>query len=517
MKLKILKKVRVMVSLTFFLLIVFVFLDFSFSISENIADFVIYFQFIPSLLKFLLFGALATAGSIFIIGFTLIFGRVYCSFFCPMGVLQDIFAYIPKKTEYGYSVSHLKTRYSILITVVSIYFSGSIIGLILLDPYSNFGRILTHMVRPVAIAINNALVFALAKINVYSIYPVEFKGINLSSFIFSMAIFGLILFMSLKYGRLYCNTICPVGTFLGFLSRYSLFKIKLNPSACIKCKACEKVCKSSCIDLHNERIDFSRCVACYNCFKVCPVSGVEYQLTLKKTKPKHLEKTGKRDFIIQTASFLLASASSAIGAQQQVEFYKNSTVPVFRKTGITPPGSLSLENFMSKCTACHLCVSACPTRVLQPSFLEYGLMGIMQPRMDYKISYCNYDCVICTNVCPSGAILKQSLENKKLIQLGKAKFIQKNCVVYTHKTDCGACAEHCPTKAVRMVLDKKINKRTPKIDENICVGCGACEFACPTKPYKAIYVENNPVHLKAKKPKEEEITEEIDLKESFPF
>jgi len=261
---------------------------------ENIADFVIYFQFIPSLLKFLLFGALATAGSIFIIGFTLIFGRVYCSFFCPMGVLQDIFAYIPKKIEYGYSVSHLKTRYSILITVVSIYFSGFIIELILLDPYSNFGRILTHMVRPVAIAMNNALVFALAEINVYSIYPVEFKGINLSSFIFSMAIFGLILFMSLKYGRLYCNTICPVGTFLGFLSRYSLFKIKLNPSECIKCKVCEKVCKDSCIDLHNERIDFLRCVVCYNCFKVCPVSGVEYQLTLKKTKPKNLENTGKQ-------------------------------------------------------------------------------------------------------------------------------------------------------------------------------------------------------------------------------
>ncbi len=205
-------------------------------------------------------------------------------------------------------------------------------------------------------------------------------------------------------------------------------------------------------------------------------------------------------------------------AQEKIiEVYKENTTPVIRNSAVSPPGSISIENFTDNCTACHLCVSSCPTQVLQPSFLEYGILGIMQPRMDYIAGYCNYDCTICTEVCPSGAIQNRSSESKKLIQLGKAKFIKENCVVYTQKTDCGACAEHCPTKAVRMELDIEVNKKAPHIDEEICVGCGACEYACPTKPYKAIYVEGNPVHQIAKKPKEEKLEEVIDLKEEFPF
>jgi ferredoxin len=271
------------------------------------------------------------------------------------------------------------------------------------------------------------------------------------------------------------------------------------------------------MDMDRQIIDFSRCVACYNCFKVCPTSGVEYQWGLKKPVPKIIADGSKREFMMQTAAFLFTSGSSVFAIRQPVEIYKDSTVPVIRKAPVCPPGSLSLDNFNNKCTACHLCVAACPTQVLQPTFLEYGPLGIMQPRMDYKTSFCNYDCVICSSVCPSGAIIEQDLGTKKLIQMGKAKFIQKNCVVYSQKTDCGACAEHCPTKAVRMVLDPEINKRAPKIDDSICVGCGACEYACPTKPYKSIYVESSPVHGVAKKPKEDKIKEEVNLKEDFPF
>ena len=230
-----------------------------------------------------------------------------------------------------------------------------------------------------------------------------------------------------------------------------------------------------------------------------------------------LKDLGKRKFLMKALAFLFAFRFPKVFAQEKITIYKDSTVPVIREHPITPPGSVSLKNFTDNCTACHLCVASCPTQVLQPSFLEYGCSGIMQPLMDYTTGYCNYDCVICVSVCPSGAILPQDLAAKKLTQLGKAKFIEKNCVVYTRKTDCGACAEHCPTKAVRMVYDRKINKRAPAIDESICIGCGACEFACPTKPYKSIYVEGNPEHLAAKKPPEKKITEAVDLEKAFPF
>ncbi len=142
--------------------------------------------------------------------------------------------------------------------------------------------------------------------------------------------------------------------------------------------------------------------------------------------------------------------------------------------------------------------------------------------MDYSTSFCNYECTACAEVCPTGAILPIQVENKKLIQLGKAKFIKENCVVFTENTDCGACSEHCPTKAVRMIPyipenNPKKNLHLPEVRDEYCTGCGACEHACPTKPYKSIYVEGNPVHLTAKKPPEEKIEQKIDYREDFPF
>jgi NAD-dependent dihydropyrimidine dehydrogenase PreA subunit len=135
--------------------------------------------------------------------------------------------------------------------------------------------------------------------------------------------------------------------------------------------------------------------------------------------------------------------------------------------------------------------------------------------MDYTTSYCNFDCVICGEVCPNGAILPVKLEKKKLTQLGQAKFIKDNCIVYTEKTDCGACSEHCPTKAVIMVPFEGI--RAPEVHDECCIGCGACEYACPVRPYKAIYVETNSVHQTAKKKEEVKIEKKVNYKEDFPF
>jgi formate hydrogenlyase subunit 6/NADH:ubiquinone oxidoreductase subunit I len=140
---------------------------------------------------------------------------------------------------------------------------------------------------------------------------------------------------------------------------------------------------------------------------------------------------------------------------------------------------------------------------------------MMQPRMDYITSFCNFECIICSEVCPTGAIKPIDLETKKLTQLGKAKFVKENCVVYTDETACGACSEHCPTKAVNMIpYDKKPSITIPEVNDKICIGCGACEFACPTTP-RSIYVEGNVEHVLAEKPKEQEI-EKQELEE-FPF
>jgi formate hydrogenlyase subunit 6/NADH:ubiquinone oxidoreductase subunit I len=197
-----------------------------------------------------------------------------------------------------------------------------------------------------------------------------------------------------------------------------------------------------------------------------------------------------------------------------------TTIPERKSCPVSPPGSESIARFTSLCTACHLCVSLCPSQVLAPSFLGYGLSGMMQPQLDFRTSHCNFDCTICSGVCPSGALVPLAKETKKQTQLGVAKFIKENCVVYTDNTNCGACSEHCPTKAVRMVPYLNATGRKlviPEINGAVCVGCGGCEHACPTIPYKAIYVEGNPVHKFAEKPVETKLMQQPETGEDFPF
>jgi ferredoxin len=327
----------------------------------------------------------------------------------------------------------------------------------------------------------------------------------------------VILYLSFKKGRLYCNTIYPVGTLLGLLSKFSLYKLKIDKTECEGCGVCEKVCKSECIDFASKEIDFTRFFACYNCNDVCPSEVISYQINWKKSKNISLmeEDKSKRAFISKTFIYFLGLTGISL-SQIKIIPEKESTVPVNRKLNLSPPGSKNLEHYNLTCTACHLCIASCPTKVLQPSFLEFGFLSMLQPYMDFKTSFCNYDCIACLEVCPTGAILPLTQENKKSVQIGKAIFIKENCIVETEKKACGACSEHCPTKAVDMVFYKD-NLKIPEVTDKYCIGCGACEYACPTFPYKAIYVEGNSVHKKAEKKKQEEIQFEFNPEEEFPF
>jgi ferredoxin-type protein NapF len=203
------------------------------------------------------------------------------------------------------------------------------------------------------------------------------------------------------------------------------------------------------------------------------------------------------------------------GPAAEIENKIPTEIAPVKHFAVTPPGSLGIRHFTTRCTACHLCVSACPTSVLQPSLNEYGWLGFMQPHMDYSTNYCNFECTLCSDVCPTGAILSLSAENKKTTQLGQVQLILENCVVYAENTACGSCSEHCPTQAVTMVPYRQ-GLTLPEIKPEICVGCGACEYACPVRPHKAIYVDGHQIHQVAKEPEIEEL-EQPDLEEEFPF
>ena len=246
--------------------------------------------------------------------------------------------------------------------------------------------------------------------------------------------------------------------------------------------------------------------------QVCPSESINYEL--QTLSQKNIDDS-RRNFLSRTSIALITLTSTAL-SQIKIIPKKESKVEVKKNSVSTPPGSKSVEHFNEKCTACHLCITACPTKVLQPSIIEFGVFNIFQPFMDYKTNYCNYDCIVCSEVCPTSAISSIKKEEKQKVQIGRAIFVKENCIVETEKTACGACSEHCPTKAVMMV-DFKGNLKIPEVDNKYCVGCGACEHACPTKPYKAIYVDGNLVHQIAEIRPTEKIDEEIDLKEEFPF
>lgn len=521
-----LRRVRIVISLIFFLATTFLFIDFTGFVPPKISNGILFLQFVPSVLKFIAIFSLGAAGFIIILILTLLFGRVYCSFICPLGVLQDIVNYISRKLRRKKRFEFLKEqkilRLILLAVPVIIFLFGSTVAIIFLDPYSIYGRIAGNFIRPVGIGVNNFVSMILEWFKVYKIYPVEIKAYNLIPFVISLTIFVVVFIMSYIKGRLYCNTICPVGTLLGYVSKFSLFKIVINHEDCFSCGVCSKECKAGCIDSKAQTIDASRCVACFDCITTCPTEGITYSRTsgkkfLSNSADKKLPlDNSKREFITKTSLYLFSLSAIAAQVQKKIVVTKPSTIPIFRKKAVSPPGSIGIERFNSKCTACNLCVSACPTQVLQPSFLEYGFLGMLQPRMDNIAGFCNYECKICGDVCPTGAILPFDLEKKKLTQLGKAKFVKDNCIVQTQKTDCGACSEHCPTKAVHMVPFEG-TLVIPETRDDYCIGCGACEYACPTKPYKAIYVEGNRWHQTAKKNVEEKKQEKINYKEEFPF
>lgn len=503
------------------------FIDFRYIIPENWYGLMLFLQFTPSLLKFLDAPSLLASGFIIVVALTVFTGRSYCSFLCPLGIFQDAVSRVGGKVKrknrrYGFKKPHTILRYSLLAVTIIFALFGSVWLVALLDPYSIFGRFATYFFQPLVLTLNNVVAWIATSFDYYDIFKVDYIKIPIAVYLIPLSFLILVTFMSFTRGRLYCNTVCPLGTLLGLLSKVSLFRITIDKSSCTHCGRCAVNCKASCIDFLNEDIDESRCITCFNCLTVCPDNAIKFglpaRLKTEATRPEKVD-SGKRKFI--AGSLAALAAATGISRAQDVPVDKKAPVPTKESTvkenktyPVCPYGAVSLEHFNSYCTACSLCVNACPEQVIIPSFMEYGLSGIMQPRMDYHKSFCNFDCIRCTEVCPTGALLPLTVEAKKLTQIGKVTFIKENCIVETEKTDCGACSEHCPTKAVTMVpFEGKLV--IPEVNNKICVGCGACEYACPTKPYKAIFVDGNAIHQDAEKPAEDSLN--IEKMEEFPF
>lgn len=503
---KALKPLRLIISLFFFVWVVSLFLDNWTDWSVNEGNAVLEWQFVPSLLKFISSYALIHSGFLVIALFTLVFGRVYCSSLCPLGTLMDIVycarnVFSRRKRKFlRFTRSRRTLRYSLLgLTLVLLLF-GNLSLLLFLDPYSYFGRISTLIFRPAINRLFDEGVYVMQYYGIYAVSPLEKHFFANPSFYIALILFIAIGLISFFRGRWYCNVLCPVGAVLGLLSRFSVFQIRIRESACTRCGSCVKNCKAQCIDLQKLDIDPERCVACQNCISVCPEGGIRYGNRFRSggsaVQPL-VAGSSRRDFLLQT---MTGAGLLTVSAVQAVTLHNEQDAPWLpRRKAISPPGSFGREYFTEHCTACGLCISQCPTQVLQPALMEYGLSGFLQPHLDFTAGFCNYECTVCSHVCPTGAILPLKKDEKKRTQIGIARFIEEKCIVVTKGTQCGACSEHCPTKACDMVLYKN-NLNIPFIEPDRCIGCGACEHICPTFP-KSIVVDENIFHLTAKKSK----------------
>ena len=297
------------------------------------------------------------------------------------------------------------------------------------------------------------------------------------------------------WGRAYCNTVCPVGTTLGLVSRFALFRPVIDTDKCTSCGRCERGCRSSCIDAKAHKIDASRCVNCFDCLDNCQEGALTYRYAYGKDgdAPKAAqEDKGRRAFLTTTAFIgsALAAKSQTLHADGGFADVTPKEVPG-RDTCLVPPGARSVKSFYDHCTACQLCVSACPNGVLRPSS---DFAHFLQPQMGYENGFCRPECTECSQVCPAGAILPVREGEKLNIQIGLAQVDLSLCFAATGKETCGNCEYHCPSGAILMVEAPGYPNPIPTVAEAQCIGCGACEFLCPSRPISAITVNGRSTH-----------------------
>ena len=455
-----LRHIRIILALIFFLGITACFLDFT-GTAHAYLGWMTRLQFLPAALAF---NAVLLGGLVLL---TLIFGRVYCSVICPLGVLQDIIAYVGKrgvKLPYAYAPAHRTLRYSFLallgLALALAFLAGAGSLLALLDPYGNFGRIASSLLQPLYLWGNNALAFVAERVDSYAIYHRAVWLRSVGTLGLALAALSLVGYLAWKHGRTYCNALCPVGTLLGLLSRFALLRVQIDKSKCIRCGLCARKCKAKCIDAKQHRIDYSRCVACMDCLGNCSANALVYTWSFRAkelaTAPEKLLKPviakkpkpatepaapadpSRREFF--SIAGLLATATVTKVKQEKVD---GGLAPLLgkkaprRQTRLVPPGAQGTRHFAAHCTGCQLCVTACPNDLLRPGT---SLLNMMQPEMSYENDFCRPECNRCGERCPNGAILPISLADKSSTQIGHAVWVPQNCIVTTKGVECGHCA-----------------------------------------------------------------------------
>jgi len=451
---------------------------------------------------------------------TLFLGRFFCGWICPMGTLQHFVGDMPSEAKRGKQriesnrYKRWQTgKYVVLIAgLVAAFFGSAAIGWI--DPFSLLVRSFGLSILP---AVNAAAGAALSPLETSHVAAIKTAGQTLHTILHYLLldlrqphyaqglIFGVlflaILALSLRVTRLWCRAICPLGALLGAVSRWSILGLSKYAAKCNKCNLCLLNCQGGDDPIGGAPWRKSECLMCMNCVGSCPHDSLKFKFfrpNLGKDAEVATPSLGRRRAI----TGLVAGAAIVPLMRANTGLGKGRNEKLLR-----PPGSLDEAEFLSRCIRCGECMKVCPNTALHPTLEQAGIAGLWTPTVVPRIGYCEPSCVLCSEVCPTGAIWQITPKEKgwvvgvgqqgQPIRLGTAFYDRGRCLPWAMATECIVCEEWCPVspKAIYVeeaeVVDSAGNTKTlkqPRIDPSRCVGCGACEYACPLQEHPAVYV-----------------------------
>jgi MauM/NapG family ferredoxin protein len=430
---------------------------------------------------------------------TILFGRVFCGWVCPLGAVHQFSSFAFKRTKFlkppREDKASLAPKYYILIAVLV----GALFGLDLagyLDPLSFLTRSFALAVLPAMAQVLSGLNGALHSIGAAGLARTLSQALQnwtinvtfIQGFSVGLLFLGAIA-LNARKERFWCRYLCPTGALLGLLSRWNLLKLRIDDEKCIKCGLCTQHCETQAHPYPNDQWKSGECIYCQNCASICPTAAIDFRLSLKPEKLTNVSNVNlsRRKLILTTLVGLVAAPFFRLTPAN-----KRASLKLIR-----PPGALPEPKFLAKCVKCGQCMRACPTGGLQPVLTEAGPEGIYTPKLVPKIGYCEYYCSLCTQVCPTGAIKKQTIEAKNKLKIGTAWVNKSRCIPYVLGKPCIVCEEHCPVspKAIKFIEYEATLpdgttavQKAPVIDQELCTGCGICENKCPVMDDPAIFV-----------------------------
>ncbi len=428
---------------------------------------------------------------------SLVMGRAFCGWVCPLGGLLDgcrrLFRLSRKSGPTKFP--ELPTLLLVFV-VISALFGVPLAGY--LDPFSILVRGLSQALYP---GINDLSVsfftytyqYAPDVVNritepVYAflrstILPLEQKFFQFG--LVSMFLLVSLFFAELIQRRFFCRNICPLGALLGWLARFGLIAVDGGSEQCGACRHCARICRMGAVD-NERRIDTSRCILCMDCFVECPRQVIAFRG--KAPKPISLGPLLSRRRFLATAS-----AAVVLPTVLGTRTLTLRADPLL----IRPPGAEPETRFLQLCVRCGQCMQVCITNGLQPVMLRAGIEGMFSPYLVARTGYCEFNCTLCGQVCPTGAIAELSLDEKHHFKIGQAWVDRNLCLPFAKNIPCIVCEEHCPTpekaivfreELIRDVNGSELKIKRPYVVDDLCIGCGICETKCPLPGRSAIFV-----------------------------